>query len=432
MKKLLSLVLALTLVIGGISFGTPLKASAADLPKEHKEALNYLNEIRRTVGIKELELDPYLNKAAQNHADYLTLHGLTSLNTDDGHWEDSNKAGFTGENPGDRAKAVGYDNSWVSEVISYDDDTLMKTLDGFLNKTVIHRDFLFSHADIKIGFGISGSNVVFNIGKSASEVTPPEFFSYPYNGQKDVDTYFSSKWERPDLLKKFGVSKSGFAISYYTPEWADSFTAKITDSKGNDVPFYSDEMGLVHLYPKQELKYNETYTVNVKYGSRNDTWSFTTKSDPSNPTKQSVNVSAKPTASKVLVNGKELSFQAYNIDNNNYFKLRDLAMVLNGTQKSISVGWDGEKYAISLESGKPYGEVGGELTVAEKLNTEKATLSTSIIYLDGKEVKLTAYLINGNNYFKLRDVAAVIDFGITWDGKTNTIGIDSSTGYVME
>jgi uncharacterized protein YkwD len=284
MKKLLSLVLALALVIGGISFGTPTKASAADFPKEHKEALNYLNEIRRTVGIKELELDPYLTKAAQNHADYLTLHGLTSLNTDDGHWEDSKKAGFTGENPGERAKAVGYDNSWVSEVISYDDDTLMKTLDGFLNKTVIHRDFLFSHADIKIGFGISGSNVVFNIGKSASEVSPPEYFSYPYDGQKDVGTYFSSQWERPDLLKKFGVSKSGFAISYYTPEWADSFTAKITDSKGNDVPFYSDEMGLVHLYPKQELKAGETYTVNVKYGNRNDTWSFTTKSSASTPT----------------------------------------------------------------------------------------------------------------------------------------------------
>ncbi|MFD1957782.1 stalk domain-containing protein [Paenibacillus thailandensis] len=157
------------------------------------------------------------------------------------------------------------------------------------------------------------------------------------------------------------------------------------------------------------------------------------KAEPaSTPKKEPVNVSAKPTASKVLVNGKELSFQAYNIDNNNYFKLRDLAMVLNGTEKSISVGWNGDKNAISLESGKPYEEVGGELTVAEKFNSEKATLSTSIIYLDGKEVKLTAYLINGNNYFKLRDVAAVIDFGVTWDSKTNTIGIDSSTGYVME
>ncbi|WP_028987411.1 stalk domain-containing protein [Thermicanus aegyptius] len=141
---------------------------------------------------------------------------------------------------------------------------------------------------------------------------------------------------------------------------------------------------------------------------------------------------AKPTNSKVLVNGKEISFQAYNINGNNYFKLRDLAMVLNGTEKSFEVGWDGKKNAISLESGKAYTAVGGELVVTEKPATAEAKLSTSTIYLDGKEVKLTAYLINGNNYFKLRDVAAVINFGVTWDGVTNTVGIDSSSGYVEE
>jgi hypothetical protein len=107
-------------------------------------------------------------------------------------------------------------------------------------------------------------------------------------------------------------------------------------------------------------------------------------------------------------------------------------MVLNGTEKSFEVGWDGKKNAISLESGKAYTPVGGELVVAEKPATAEAKLSTSTIYLDGKEVKLTAYLINGNNYFKLRDVAAVINFGVTWDGVTNTIGIDSSSGYVEE
>jgi Copper amine oxidase N-terminal domain./KWG Leptospira. len=142
--------------------------------------------------------------------------------------------------------------------------------------------------------------------------------------------------------------------------------------------------------------------------------------------------SAVPTSSRILVNGKEVSFQVYNINGNNYFKLRDIAMVLNGTEKSFEVGWDGKKNAISLESGKAYTAVGGELVVAEKPATAEAKLSTSSIYLDGKEVKLTAYLINGNNYFKLRDVAAVINFGVTWDGATNTISIDSSTGYVED
>lgn len=143
-------------------------------------------------------------------------------------------------------------------------------------------------------------------------------------------------------------------------------------------------------------------------------------------------VSAKSTSSKVLVNGKEVSFQAYNINSNNYFKLRDMAMVLNGTDKSFSVGWDGEKNAISLVSGNPYKVVGGELFVADKPANAEARLSTSTIYLDGKEVDLTAYTINGNNYFKLRDLAAALDFGVTWDASSNSIVIDTSSGYVPE
>jgi hypothetical protein len=140
-------------------------------------------------------------------------------------------------------------------------------------------------------------------------------------------------------------------------------------------------------------------------------------------------VEAKPTSSKVLVNSKEISFEAYNINNNNYFKLRDLAMVVNGTDKSFAVSWDGVNNAISLESGNEYISVGGELVVSDEPSTVEAKLTTSKIYLDGEEVDFTAYNINGNNYFKLRDVAKVINFGVTWDGSTNMIGIDSKSDY---
>lgn len=55
-----------------------------------------------------------------------------------------------------------------------------------------------------------------------------------------------------------------------------------------------------------------------------------------------------------------------------------------------------------------------------------ATLSTAKIFIDVKENPLTAYTINGNNYFKLRDLAAVMNFGVTWDNATSTIGIDTN------
>ena len=41
---------------------------------------------------------------------------------------------------------------------------------------------------------------------------------------------------------------------------------------------------------------------------------------------------------------------------------------------------------------------------AQAVESLKATLSTNRILVDGQEVHLTAYNINGNNYVKLRDI----------------------------
>ena len=146
---------------------------------------------------------------------------------------------------------------------------------------------------------------------------------------------------------------------------------------------------------------------------------------------QPAKIEAKPTASTVLVNSIPTEFEAYNINGNNYFKLRDLAQAVNNTPKSFEVEWDGAKNAINLISNKAYTPVGGELANGDG-KTKVATPTTSKIFKDGKEISLTAYNINGNNYFKLRDLAKAFDIGVTWDGKTNTVGIDTSIGYVEE
>ncbi|MNO25573.1 hypothetical protein D3C76_154150 [compost metagenome] len=135
---------------------------------------------------------------------------------------------------------------------------------------------------------------------------------------------------------------------------------------------------------------------------------------------------AKASVSKVLVDGKQVSFEAYNINNNNFFKLRDIAMAVNGTAKGFEVGWDSEHNAISLTSGEAYTAQGGELAVSNNPKAKTATLSTSKVYLDDEEIEIAAYKIEGNNYFKLRDIAQALGISLTFDSKTNTIGIDTS------
>ena len=45
-----------------------------------------------------------------------------------------------------------------------------------------------------------------------------------------------------------------------------------------------------------------------------------------------------------------------------------------------------------------------------------AVRSTHQFYLDGEQIQLEAYLINGNNYVKLADVGEALDFNVYWCG----------------
>ena len=48
------------------------------------------------------------------------------------------------------------------------------------------------------------------------------------------------------------------------------------------------------------------------------------------------------------MNGNTVACEKYNIDGRNYFKLRDLAYLLNGTGSQFDVGWDPEKQLVTI------------------------------------------------------------------------------------
>jgi hypothetical protein len=138
-----------------------------------------------------------------------------------------------------------------------------------------------------------------------------------------------------------------------------------------------------------------------------------------------VTATARPTTATVLVNGQNVRFQAYNINDNNYFKLRDIAYALNGTSAQFYVGWDEVDNAIFLVSGYAYQPIGGELQ-GVSAGSVTAMPTVSGIFLNGERINPTAFNINGSNYFMLRDLAAVLGFGVDWDGATSTILITTN------
>ena len=58
-----------------------------------------------------------------------------------------------------------------------------------------------------------------------------------------------------------------------------------------------------------------------------------------------------------------------------------------------------------------------------------AELSNHRFFVDGEEVKMTAYVINGNNYVMLRDIGAAVGFNVFWDNVNHCVQIESDKPY---
>ena len=147
---------------------------------------------------------------------------------------------------------------------------------------------------------------------------------------------------------------------------------------------------------------------------------------PYEPTAQwPASITAVPSANNVLVNGEAVSFVAYNIQGNNFFRLRDIAYALNGTSSQFEVGWDAANSVISLTTGTPYTPIGGEMEGSTD-GSVTATFSTAGKMIDGVAVVPTAYTIGGYNFFMLRDLGEVLGFVVGWDADTSTVMIESN------
>ena len=64
---------------------------------------------------------------------------------------------------------------------------------------------------------------------------------------------------------------------------------------------------------------------------------------------------------KLRVDSAAADCEVYNIGGYNYFKLRDIAMLLRATGSRFSVGWDEKTQTIRVVTGAQYSPVGGEL-----------------------------------------------------------------------
>ncbi|MBE7063420.1 MAG: hypothetical protein E7390_06520 [Ruminococcaceae bacterium] len=131
----------------------------------------------------------------------------------------------------------------------------------------------------------------------------------------------------------------------------------------------------------------------------------------------------------VLVDGEYEGANCYNIDGYNYVKLRDIAALMRGTKKPFEVEWDEAAKIIRLTTGKNYTPLPGEDVGLVWVKSSVAVRNDVAVSIDGVTTVFAAYNIDGYNYFRLRDLGKMLDFGISWDEAEELIIIDSASPY---
>jgi len=267
-------------------------------------------------------------------------------------------------------------------------------------------------------------------GAKLPRVKGPYKPGYTFIGWRDLDDDSGKIWDHDtDIITKDTIFVAVFK------KGSTFYKVKFNSNGGTPIEDVTIESNDSIKKPKDPSKEGYRFTGWYKDSACTQPWDFVNGVAEEDITLYAgwieLYATAMPTTSTVLVDGVPVEFEAYNIKGYNYFKLRDLAQAVNNTPENFEVTWDGINNAINLLSNTPYTSVGGELVKGDG-KSKTATLTASAIYKDGKEIYPTAYNINGNNYFKLRDIAEAFGIGVTWDGVANIISIHTTEPYEKE
>lgn len=135
---------------------------------------------------------------------------------------------------------------------------------------------------------------------------------------------------------------------------------------------------------------------------------------------------AKVSSQSVYVDGKDTGVKGYNINDNNYFKLRDIAALLDGKDAEFNVSYDNDRESVMITSKSDYNKTENDL-VALKDSDSEIKKSTHKVFVNGVRHSFSVYTIDGYNYFQLRQLGKTIGFDVNFDEKNNSVLIDSKS-----
>ena len=233
----------------------------------------------------------------------------------------------------------------------------------------------------------------------------------------DIETPSNIIGECLENIEVFVKNDTYIFVGLEVPRYASSvFYYKLTleNNKLNATRINKNDVS-----PYANIAYVDKYSSNLLengYPNRNKILDFILSYDVVN------DISATRSVANLLVDGKTVAINGYTVNNSNYFKIRDIAMLLRNTSCKFNVEWESNLNAIRIYPNTNYVVIGGELSndIENEMNVAQ---SDTPIYVNDRKTAITAYNINGSSYFKIRDIGDAVGFDIWWDGDSQTINI---------
>lgn len=116
----------------------------------------------------------------------------------------------------------------------------------------------------------------------------------------------------------------------------------------------------------------------------------------------------------LYIDGQETGVRGYNFENNNYYRLRDLAKLLEG---KIDFNATGTAHTVTIYKGEAYKDfVGDKPETSQNVSAFQKDTKVTLVNEKGREeFTIRTYKIKGFNYFKLRDLGVILDYSVDYD-----------------
>ncbi len=136
-------------------------------------------------------------------------------------------------------------------------------------------------------------------------------------------------------------------------------------------------------------------------------------------------IEVKLNNTKIKVDDESKLHYSYNIDGYNYLRIRDIAKSLKNTDKKFDIIFDENKNSIKLLRNKNYEDNSQSIYSKRAI----AQQTTTKLYIEDREILIAGVNISGYNYYRIRDIASIFDFGITYNSSENAIVISTKMEY---